>query len=82
MIRAVILDVPDGTVRESAEWRMHDRARYLWALGGGKFLVRQRNAFLVTDAVVEAAPICRRAHPGLRNGSVSRRPHIGDRTRI
>jgi hypothetical protein len=56
MIRAVILDVPDGTVRESADWRMHDRARYLWALGGGKFLVRQRNAYLVTDASLKLHP--------------------------
>jgi hypothetical protein len=56
MIRAVILDIPDGTVQESTEWRMHDRARYLWALGGGKFLVRQRNAYSLTDASLKLHP--------------------------
>ncbi len=29
---------------------MRDRSRYLWALGGGKFLVRQRNSYSLTDA--------------------------------
>ena len=50
IIRAVVLSAPDGAVLESAEWRMHDRSRYLWALAGGRFLVRQRNTYLLTDA--------------------------------
>ncbi len=29
---------------------MHDRSRYLWSLGDGKFLVRQRNTYSLTDA--------------------------------
>ena len=35
VIRAVILDIPDGTVQESTEWRMHDRARLFMATGRG-----------------------------------------------
>jgi hypothetical protein len=50
IIKAVVLSVPDGVVLESAEWRMHDRSRYLWPLAGGKFLVRQRNSYSLTDA--------------------------------
>jgi hypothetical protein len=29
---------------------MHDRWRYLWPLGGGKFLLRQKNSYSLTDA--------------------------------
>jgi hypothetical protein len=50
VIQAVILSLPGGTVQGSSEWRMHDRWRYLWALGGGKFLVRQKNSYSLTDA--------------------------------
>jgi hypothetical protein len=50
VIQAVVLSLPGGTVQASSEWRMHDRWRYLWALGGGKFLVRQKNSYSLTDA--------------------------------
>ena len=50
IIHAVVLSLPGGTVQASSEWRMHDRWRYLWALGGGKFLVRQKNSYSLTDA--------------------------------
>jgi hypothetical protein len=50
IIQAVVLSLPGGTVQASSEWRMHDRWRYLWALGGGKFLVRQKNSYSLTDA--------------------------------
>jgi hypothetical protein len=50
IIHAVVLSLPGGTVLASAEWRMHDRLRYLWPLGDGKFLVRQKNSYSLTDA--------------------------------
>jgi hypothetical protein len=50
IIQAVVLSLPGGTVQASSEWRMHDRWRYLWALGGGRFLVRQKNSYSLTDA--------------------------------
>lgn len=56
IIKAVILSLPGGTVQASAEWRMHDRWRYLWALGGGKFLVRQKNSYSLTDASLKLHP--------------------------
>jgi hypothetical protein len=56
VIQALTLALPDGAVQASAEWRMHDRARYLWSLGGGRFLVRQRNTFSLTDATLKLHP--------------------------
>lgn len=56
VIHALTLALPGGVVQASAEWRMHDRARYLWALGGGRFLVRQRNTFSLTDAALKLHP--------------------------
>jgi hypothetical protein len=56
IIKAVTLALPDGTVHASAEWRMHDRSRYLWPLHDGKFLVRQRNSYSVTDASLKLHP--------------------------
>ena len=52
-IQAVLLDLPGGTVQASAEWRLHDRSRYLWALGEGKFLLRQKNQYSFTDASLQ-----------------------------
>jgi hypothetical protein len=56
VIQAMTLDLPGGAVGASAEWRMHDRSRYLWPLGGGRFLVRQRNTFSLTDASLKLHP--------------------------
>lgn len=50
VIQAMVLGLPGGAVLASSEWRMHDRRRYLWPLGGGKFLVRQKNTYFFTDA--------------------------------
>jgi hypothetical protein len=56
VIRAVVLRVQDGQVLESSEWRMHDRGRYLWSLGHGKFLIRERNSYLLTDSTLKMHP--------------------------
>ncbi len=50
MIHAVVLGVPGGQVSASADWLMRDRDRYLWPLGDGRFLVRQRNTYFTTDS--------------------------------
>jgi hypothetical protein len=42
-IAAVLLELPGGKVVERTSWRLHDKGRYLWALGGGRFLQRERN---------------------------------------
>jgi hypothetical protein len=56
VIKAIVLDLPEGKTVASTEWRMHDRARYLWSLGSGKFLVRQKNSFYMTDASLKLRP--------------------------
>jgi hypothetical protein len=66
VIQALTLDLPGGTVQASAEWRMHDRSRYLWPMGGGRFLVRQRNTFSLTDASLKLHPYIDVATPVLQ----------------
>ncbi|MFZ0662965.1 MAG: hypothetical protein WAM66_09760 [Acidobacteriaceae bacterium] len=56
MIRAVVLDTKSGEVLRQADWRMHDRGRYLWALRGGTFLVRVRNSLFLTDGTLQLRP--------------------------
>src|ERR1035438_9599896 len=40
VIQAVAVSLPGGAAVASSEWRVHDRWRYLWPRGGGRFLVR------------------------------------------
>jgi hypothetical protein len=43
-IRAVVVDVKTGRVEAEALWTLHDRARYLWMLKDGTFLLRDRDS--------------------------------------
>ena len=63
LIRALVVHLPDGKIERSAEWRMHDRGRYLWALGNGKFMVRQRDSLQLTDASLELRPFINSTTP-------------------
>jgi hypothetical protein len=45
LVEAVLLEIPSGKVLASTEWRLHDRARYLWDLGHGHFMLRVRGTF-------------------------------------
>jgi hypothetical protein len=63
LIRALVMHLPDGKIERSAEWRMHDRGRYLWALGNGKFMVRQRDSLEITDASLEMHPFLQSSSP-------------------
>ncbi len=56
LIRALVLHLPDGKVERSAEWRLHDRGRYLWPLGDGRFLIRVRDSLLTTDSSLKLEP--------------------------
>ncbi|HET6215486.1 MAG TPA: hypothetical protein VFE27_00625, partial [Acidobacteriaceae bacterium] len=66
IIQALTLALPDGAVLASAEWRMHDRSRYLWPLTDGRFLVRQRNTYSLTDASLKLRPYIDVATPVLQ----------------
>ncbi len=63
LIRALVIHLPDGKIERSAEWRMHDRGPYLWALGNGKFMVRQRDSLSFTDASLELHPFLESSSP-------------------
>lgn len=56
LIHAVVLEIKTGKVLQQADWRMHDRGRYLWALRNGTFLVRVRNSLLLTDKSLVLRP--------------------------
>ncbi|MGD0802427.1 MAG: hypothetical protein ABR906_14035 [Terracidiphilus sp.] len=62
-IRAVVLALPAGTVEDEALWTVHDRARYLWMLSGGRFLLRDRDNLLQGDATLELKPFLHFAGP-------------------
>lgn len=56
-IRAVLLSLPNGTVEAESSWLLHDRARYLWMLGDGHFLLRDRKSLVEGDASLKLAPL-------------------------
>ena len=56
-IRAVVLAVPSGAVEAEANWLLHDRARYLWMLRDGHFLLRDRDSLEEGDASLKLSPL-------------------------
>jgi hypothetical protein len=58
-IRAVVLTLPAGTVEAEALWTVHDRARYLWMLSDGRFLLRDRENLELGDATLMLKPYLR-----------------------
>jgi hypothetical protein len=55
-IRAMVLHLPEGTIQADAVWTMHDRKRYLWMLGNGQFLLRDRDNLQVGNASLQLRP--------------------------
>jgi VWFA-related protein len=50
LVRAVILELPSGKIVRQADWYLHDRRRYLWPLGSGRFLLRKLNSLYLVDS--------------------------------
>jgi VWFA-related protein len=50
LIHAAILELPSGKVVSETDWYLHDRRRYLWPLGPGRFLLRKWNTLYVVDS--------------------------------
>ncbi len=48
-IRALVLTLPAGKILAESTWRLHDRGRYLWTLGDGQFVVRERDSLFISD---------------------------------
>ena len=82
MIEAVILALPGGTSRRLRNGGCMTAQDICGPLGGGKFLVRQRNTYLLTDASLKLHPYIEVATPVTGNGSVSGWPHPGGRAPI
>jgi hypothetical protein len=58
-IRAIVLELPTGTVNAEALWTVHDRGRYLWMLNDGHFLLRDQQELQRGDASLELKPSLR-----------------------
>jgi hypothetical protein len=56
-IRAVVLSLPLGAISSEAQWTVHDRVRYLWALHNGHFLFRDRNTLQEGDVNLHLKPL-------------------------
>ncbi|HWZ51705.1 MAG TPA: hypothetical protein VNW54_09600 [Granulicella sp.] len=55
VVDAVLLELPSGRELARAEWRLRDIGQYLWPIGHGHFLLRQRNQ-LTTFAPLAQLP--------------------------
>lgn len=55
-IRALVLQLPQGTVQAEAVWTVHDRQRYLWTIDDGQFLLRDRDNIQIGDATLQVKP--------------------------
>jgi hypothetical protein len=55
-IRAIVLDLPQGTVEAEQVWTVHDRARYLWMLKDGHYFLRDRNELKIGDLSLNLKP--------------------------
>jgi hypothetical protein len=49
MVRAEVVDLATGKITKQDDWRLHDADPYLWALGGGRFLLREGKVFYQVD---------------------------------
>ena len=56
-IRAVVLTLPNGNVETEGLWTLHDRARYLWMLKDGHFLLRDENNLQQGDSHLFLKPL-------------------------
>jgi hypothetical protein len=56
-IRALVLALPSGAVLAEAVWTLHDRARYLWMLKDGHFLLRDRDTVEQGDSALQSKPL-------------------------
>lgn len=56
-VRAVVLDLSSGAAVAGGLWTLHDRARYLWMLGDGHFLLRNGAEVFEGDAALHLKPL-------------------------
>lgn len=54
-VKAVLLELPTGKELAHAEWRLHDLGQYVWNLGGGTFMLRQRDVLTTFSPLEQVA---------------------------
>jgi hypothetical protein len=72
VIDAVLIELPDGKPIAHASWRVHDRGQYLWNLGQGRFMLRNR------DTLTTIAPMANH----MKGDAFKERPFIETKRRI
>jgi hypothetical protein len=65
-IRALVLNASTGVVESEALWSVHDRARYLWMLNDGHFLLRDQENLSEGDSHLDLKPLLQFPGPLLR----------------
>jgi VWFA-related protein len=50
LMHAAIVELSSGKIVSESDWYLHDRRRYLWPLGSGKFLLRKQNDLYLVDS--------------------------------
>lgn len=55
VVDAVLLELPSGRELARTEWRFHDVGQYLWNLGNGRFLLRQRTTLTTFAPLAQLA---------------------------
>jgi hypothetical protein len=56
-IRALVLNISNGAIESEALWAVHDRARYLWMLNNGHFLLRDKENLSDGNDHLELKPL-------------------------
>lgn len=55
MVAMEIVELPSGKVVAKDEWQAHDHARYLWNLGGGRFVMRTAQEYFEIEPLAHLA---------------------------
>lgn len=63
MVRAVVLQLPEGKVVKETSWYLHDHNRYLWSLGPGTVLLRRGDDLYRVDSKLQEKPVFHSPHP-------------------
>jgi hypothetical protein len=82
-VKASLLELPSGRELASTEWRFHDFGQYLWNLGEGNFLLRNRDTFTTFAPLQNLATVPAVTTPHENHGNAfAQRPFLHFNRRI
>jgi hypothetical protein len=55
VVDAILVELPTGKALAHTSWRLHDRGQYLWKLGQGRFLLRNRDSLSIVAPMINHA---------------------------